>query len=157
MGYVTIATGLAQVLAPVLGGLLYSRSGYSALFGVAFGVIGLDFVLRLVMIERHVAVQWESSTMPLNNAKLNANTGADGSLPDSAANFVGTSNVETNATTNPTAPQEVANTTPSMTNPAFQLLLSRRFWTALWGICVLAALLTAFDSVSTQYTLSLTW
>jgi MFS family permease len=64
MGYVTIGTGVATVLAPVLGGLVFDRAGYTAVFAMAFGFIGLDLFLRLVMIEKRDALRWETQTPP---------------------------------------------------------------------------------------------
>jgi MFS family permease len=53
-------TGLSVgiVLAPPLGGVLYSQLGFHAPFILTLGVLVLDLVLRLLVIERKDAVRW---------------------------------------------------------------------------------------------------
>ncbi|KAL9086400.1 MAG: hypothetical protein Q9159_004176 [Coniocarpon cinnabarinum] len=58
MGYVGTNLSLALFLAPLLGGVVNDAGGYEAVFGMCWGCIGLDIVLRLVMIEKKVAVKW---------------------------------------------------------------------------------------------------
>ena len=144
MGVITIFTGLAQVLSPVLGGLAYAKSGYISVFVMAFAFIGLDFILRFIMIEHRDALRWEtaSSTSPEVELQTVASEGNDLRNPKNDAS---TDQVQENAVSLPVA----ANSQPRRTSsiPALQLLGSPRFLAALWGICVLAALMTGFDSV----------
>ncbi|PPJ58138.1 hypothetical protein CBER1_02566 [Cercospora berteroae] len=58
MGYVGLAMSLAVLLAPLLGGVVFAEAGYYAVYAMAFGLIVVDLVLRLAMIERKVAKQW---------------------------------------------------------------------------------------------------
>ncbi|KAI5860051.1 MFS general substrate transporter [Durotheca rogersii] len=58
MGYVGIGTSVGLLIAPVIGGAVYAAAGYYAVYYVAFGVIFLDILLRLFMIEKKVARQW---------------------------------------------------------------------------------------------------
>jgi MFS family permease len=58
MGYASISMSIALLLAPVIGGVLYNNTSYLAVYYVAFGIVGVDVVLRLVMIEKKVAKQW---------------------------------------------------------------------------------------------------
>lgn len=60
MGYVNMAMSMGLLIAPVIGGAVYEAVGYYAVFYVAFGIVVLDILLRLVMIEKKVARQWES-------------------------------------------------------------------------------------------------
>lgn len=50
MGYVGMSIALGVVLGPMLGGILYHRMGYFAVFGSAYALVGLDFVFRVFMI-----------------------------------------------------------------------------------------------------------
>ena len=61
MGYIAAATSVGQLAGPLLGGVVYSRAGYYAVFAMGFAIIGLDIFLRLMLIERHVAEQWSLS------------------------------------------------------------------------------------------------
>ncbi|KAK9358382.1 major facilitator superfamily domain-containing protein [Lipomyces starkeyi] len=58
MGYVSMAISFGTLTGPLLGGVLYQDGGYYAVFGLAFGFIGLDIFLRLVLIERKHAIKW---------------------------------------------------------------------------------------------------
>lgn len=61
MGYVSISMSVALLIAPVIGGAVYGSVGYYAVYYISFGVVGLDILLRLVMIEKKVAKQWTTS------------------------------------------------------------------------------------------------
>ena len=50
MGFVGMSIALGVVLGPMLGGILYHRMGYFAVFGSAYALVGLDFVFRVFMI-----------------------------------------------------------------------------------------------------------
>ncbi|KAG9986991.1 MFS general substrate transporter, partial [Aureobasidium melanogenum] len=58
MGYVGIAMSLAYLLGPLLGGIVFERAGYYAVFAMAFALLGIDAILRLLMIEKSVASKW---------------------------------------------------------------------------------------------------
>jgi MFS family permease len=51
-----ISTG--ELLAPVLGGVLYSKTGYVGVFGVGAGILVVDFVMRILVIEKKVAARY---------------------------------------------------------------------------------------------------
>lgn len=59
MGYVSMAMSLAVLLAPLLGGVVLEHGGYDAVFAMAYALIGVDVVLRLVLVEKKVAKQWD--------------------------------------------------------------------------------------------------
>lgn len=50
MGFVGMSIALGVVLGPMLGGILYHRIGYWAVFGSAYALVALDFVFRVFMI-----------------------------------------------------------------------------------------------------------
>ena len=58
MGYVGASLSIAFLLAPVLGGVVGDKAGYSAVFAMCWGTIGVDLVMRLVLIEKKVAAKW---------------------------------------------------------------------------------------------------
>ena len=55
MGYIGIANSMGILLAPLLGGVVYSHAGYYAVFAMAFGLIAVDILLRLAIIEKRGA------------------------------------------------------------------------------------------------------
>lgn len=58
LGFVGTGMTLGSLGGPLLGGALYEHGGYYSVFGVAFGFIAIDVVLRLLMIERKDAAKW---------------------------------------------------------------------------------------------------
>ncbi|KAK1824039.1 hypothetical protein LTR12_001572 [Friedmanniomyces endolithicus] len=58
MGYVGLSMSLAILLAPLLGGVVFAAAGYYAVFAMAFGLIVVDVVLRVFMVEKKVAARW---------------------------------------------------------------------------------------------------
>ncbi|KUL83038.1 hypothetical protein ZTR_09909 [Talaromyces verruculosus] len=51
MGYVSMSMTIGTMAGPALGGILLDRAGYDSVFMVALALIGVDVVLRLLMIE----------------------------------------------------------------------------------------------------------
>ncbi|KAL8942034.1 MAG: hypothetical protein Q9216_001887 [Gyalolechia sp. 2 TL-2023] len=59
MGFVSISMSVAILVAPLLGGVVYDRSGYYGVYYMAFALIVLDIILRTTMIEKKVACKWD--------------------------------------------------------------------------------------------------
>lgn len=53
---------VGELMAPVIGGILYEKTGYSGVFGVAAGVLGLDFLMRLAVVEKKTAAKYLDSS-----------------------------------------------------------------------------------------------
>ncbi|KAI1801249.1 MFS general substrate transporter, partial [Daldinia bambusicola] len=49
---------VGELMAPVIGGVLYEKTGYSGVFGVAAGVLGLDFLMRVLVVEKKTAEKY---------------------------------------------------------------------------------------------------
>ncbi|KAJ5373125.1 hypothetical protein N7517_005131 [Penicillium concentricum] len=58
IGYLGSAIASGFLLGPFLGGVVYNSGGYDAVFWFAYPIIALDMVMRLILIEKKVAVQW---------------------------------------------------------------------------------------------------
>ncbi|KAJ9295454.1 hypothetical protein DTO271G3_5910 [Paecilomyces variotii] len=52
MGYVNVAFSAGTVTGPFVGGVVYSLAGYDATLGLAVGLLGLDIILRLLIVEK---------------------------------------------------------------------------------------------------------
>lgn len=59
MGYVISCLNAGMLVSPAIGGILYEKAGYYALFIVMFALLALDILLRLFMIEKKIAKQWQ--------------------------------------------------------------------------------------------------
>ena len=58
VGVIGIPMSIGPIVGPLLGGVIYAHGGYYAVFGLMFAMLGMDAVLRLVMIEKRVAQKW---------------------------------------------------------------------------------------------------
>ncbi|KAJ5919674.1 hypothetical protein N7454_009509 [Penicillium verhagenii] len=60
IGYISTAMILGFICGSPMGGIIFELGGYYTIFGIAFGLIGLDMVLRLSIVEKKVAARWRS-------------------------------------------------------------------------------------------------
>ncbi|KAI0551597.1 MFS transporter-like protein [Xylaria curta] len=155
MGYVNISMSIALLLAPVIGGVVYNNVGYHAVYYVAFGVVGLDIVLRLLMIEKKIARQWikepETENPQIDVEKTSpTNTPGDEPPRDPA----GITNTEAPAV-DPVAEEGHREDDGSASKEkqekkrgrgAIELLKSPRLLAALYGILVESGILIGFDA-----------
>ena len=51
---------VGELAAPVLGGVVYDKAGYGAVFGMAYGLLGIDFIMRLLIIEKKTARKYKT-------------------------------------------------------------------------------------------------
>jgi MFS family permease len=58
MGICSLGMNLALLVAPIVGGLLFDQGGYHSVFALAFGLLALDVVWRLALIERGATAPW---------------------------------------------------------------------------------------------------
>ncbi|KAI0206792.1 MFS transporter-like protein [Astrocystis sublimbata] len=160
MGYITISMNIALILAPVIGGVVYNKAGYYAVYYVAFGVVGLDIALRLTMIEKKIAKKWiaepaavtetETSqrdvekTLPAaaeGDKALEQSTGVTGAGPLAADSAVEASHSDEEGPAPKDEPKKQKG------RGAIELLKSPRLLTALYGILVESGILLGFDAV----------
>ena len=137
MGYVSLAMSLAVLVGPLLGGVVYARTGYYAVYYLAFGLIFFDILLRIALVEKKVALKW----MP----EATTGTSSSTSSPPTASSNRATPTETRSSTT--MANSEKPPVERSRLPPILSLLGSRRLLAALWGCLVQASLLTAFDAV----------
>lgn len=167
MGYVGLAMSLGVLVSPLLGGVVFEKGGYNAVYAMAYALIGLDIVLRLFMIEKKVAVRWlepdEAAAPPDDAAAQQVETGrpivavsaekdleadrgvADGDSRGTAQRARSRSPHQPSrfpSHASGTEREEKRTRLP----PVITLLKSRRLLSSLWGVLAQAALLTAFDS-----------
>ncbi|KAH8589822.1 major facilitator superfamily domain-containing protein [Bisporella sp. PMI_857] len=69
-GFISVGT----LLAPMLGGVLYDKGGLAGVFGLAFAVLAVDFIMRVLVIEVKVARRYEPSDAGASDALV---TGAN--------------------------------------------------------------------------------
>ncbi|KAL5343959.1 major facilitator superfamily domain-containing protein [Aspergillus crustosus] len=81
LGYQGSAVALGFMLGPLLGGVVYEAAGYGVVFGMAFALVGVDLVMRVVVVEKKVAARWLESE--LKNESESEDDDDDGALEDS--------------------------------------------------------------------------
>ncbi|KAJ4358371.1 uncharacterized protein N0V89_002953 [Didymosphaeria variabile] len=163
MGYVGAAMSIGILIGPLLGGVVFDRAGYSAVFGMAYALIGLDVILRLLLVEKKVAARWnlEAGGRGWNHTVESAEEGSNGVDQDLS------NDLEKDLVRSfPTDPEqgiprlaertslEASSTPPRLRvrdrlPPLLSLLYSRRLLAALFGAIMQAGVMTAFDSVLT--------
>ncbi|KAL5045434.1 major facilitator superfamily domain-containing protein [Aspergillus fruticulosus] len=74
MGIVSMAMTVGTVMGPFMGGVVLSKAGYHAVFGLAIALIFVDIVLRLMMIERNNANRWIDDLHPESESESEAGT-----------------------------------------------------------------------------------
>ncbi|KAI9643973.1 hypothetical protein NHQ30_007324 [Ciborinia camelliae] len=154
LGYVSLSMSLGVLVAPLLGGIVYEKAGYYAVFYMAFGLLVLDIFLRLVLIEKKIARQWLDDEVTDSGCGSNPVTSPNRSENDASTETRNGNNTATDEekVTQSEAPGSIEATSTvtyemSKWPPLFTLLKSKRLCAALWGCIVQASLMTAFDSV----------
>lgn len=121
MGYITLSITAGAFLGPSLGGILYDVGQETAVFGLAYGVLLVDVILRFSVIEKDSGKDAMPAATP--------GYGTMGTRP--------TDSVE--------ASEPITNAGSKMST--IRLLQSPRLLTALFGWFVVGTLLSAFDGV----------
>lgn len=127
IGYVSLGMTLGVMLGPLLGGVLYEKAGYNGVWALCYAFIGLDFALRIVLVEKKVARRWEAAGQEVEGEAEAEETGEETAVP----------------TESETRVQKLASRLP----PVITLLASRRLLAALFASIVEASLVASFDSV----------
>jgi MFS family permease len=152
MGYAAAAQSIGSLAGPLLGGVVYAKAGYYAVFAMGFALIGLDIILRLIMVEKSLAEQWAASN-EASPSNISSNTGNLGPQEQSGAGEIQvvpmpdeSSPSETPAQSEKTAVAATHNWLERLP-PMITLLRLPRLLAALFGCYVISTSLAAFDSV----------
>ena len=122
---------------------MFARAGYFAVFGMTFGLLGLDLVLRAVLIERNVADQM------LREVEGGRRKEPDGE-EDEADPLLRGSSSGSDSDASESLRKRPLKVKPHPF-PTLLFLQTPRFLASLWGILVLAVMITVFDSVLPLY------
>lgn len=72
MGTIFSFISVAGLFSPICGGLLYAKTGYNGVFGVGIGLVAIDFILRILMVEKKV----RDKHLPDSNTETERSNGA---------------------------------------------------------------------------------
>lgn len=146
MGYIASAFSVGALAGPLLGGVVYASAGYYAVFAMGFALIGLDILLRLLLIEKSVAAQWTQSNTPTGSAislhSVDNNAGAEGASEAEIQPIAPVDNsILPSESEKPTTAPKLVTRVPTM----IRLLFIPRVLVSLFGCFVQACSLGAFD------------
>nr|POE89758.1 putative mfs-type transporter c18.02 [Quercus suber] len=156
MGYVGIALNLGTLVAPILGGIVFSKAGYDAVFYMTFGVIAVDVLGRVFMIETETALKWVAGESDpaekVGERDIEAIAGA--ASRDSVKNSTTTLDSGRAQTFRSTSPSSARAKSLKKGHlpPVITLLFSVRFLAALLGVVALAAIYSGVETVLPLYT-----
>ena len=129
IGYLGTAMTLGFMSGPLLGGLVYELGGFYAVFGMAFGIVALDFFLRLAVVEKRIAQRWLCLT--------------DGERPSQENGYIPAQ--PPYGTLGTICTRDAA--TSKSTFALAKLLKQPRILVSLWAVTVGALVISAFDAV----------
>ena len=136
IGWVGLGVNLGALVGPTLGGIVFAQAGYYAVFGMTFGLLGVDILLRGAMIERKVALQILGKE----------NQEGEETIPEVAEEADPL--IKDSTSDNEQSRQKSSKPHPF---PLLLFLQIPRFLSALWGTMVIATMITVFDSVLPLY------
>ncbi|KAL8902071.1 MAG: hypothetical protein Q9207_004896 [Kuettlingeria erythrocarpa] len=154
MGTALSSSSFGLIISPLLGGIVYAKAGYMAVFGMAMGLIVFDIIMRLIMIEKKTAAQYKpmEEITPANGFYGTFTSGQDAE------------DEHTNDTTSPVKRQDEPDRAPLLPDsskaparkksrvPTILVLLGMpRLLAAIYGIFVNVSVLAAFDGVLPLY------
>ncbi|CAI7664627.1 unnamed protein product [Penicillium viridicatum] len=131
IGYLGTAMTLGFMSGPLLGGLVYEVGGFHAVFGMAFGIVALDFFLRLAVVEKRIAERWLCLT--------------EGERPSQENGYIPEQPPYGALETITSSSQTVTKISKS-TFALGKLLKQPRILISLWAVIVAALVVSAFDA-----------
>ena len=139
------------IISPLLGGVVYAKAGYLYVFAMALGLIVIDILMRLIMIEKKTALKYSLSDERATEAS------DQDTLVDSTTREHGHSNGTTSLSKSDNASENtpLLSTMPGQKKrqkPTILVLLSiPRILAAMYGIFINVSILAAFDGVLPLY------
>lgn len=81
---------VGNLVAPLLGGVLYQKAGYAGVFGIGFAVLAIDFIMRLLVIEKKVARRYNFTAQDDDNENTAPNSNDEEAASDEQEPLLGT-------------------------------------------------------------------
>ncbi|KAF7590641.1 hypothetical protein BBP40_002589 [Aspergillus hancockii] len=169
LGYIGMGMTLGMMGGPLLGGVIYEHGGYYAVFGLAFALVGVDIVFRIVMIEKKHAVRWlppkylsssqgdkSEKEATLQGAASSSPPGTQGSNKNimEGSRAVSPTRVPSREVSNGHSLENQDHSASTQLQPAravLTLLSSHRMMVTIWAYFILSVALTSLDSVLPLY------
>ncbi|KAL9121439.1 MAG: hypothetical protein Q9187_001998, partial [Circinaria calcarea] len=156
MGTALSSSSFGLITSPLLGGIVYAKAGYMAVFGMAMGLIVVDILMRMFMIEKKTAAKYlPKDALVTENGFYGTFTDEEARNDHPSQDDHGNSNGKATGqkklhddSSDPLGdrgdnPQRKRTRLP----PVITLLASPRLLAAIYGIFVNVSILAAFDGV----------
>ncbi|TEY82600.1 hypothetical protein BOTCAL_0028g00210 [Botryotinia calthae] len=165
MGTALSCSSVGLIISPLLGGIVYDKAGYMAVFGMAAGLIVIDIILRMFMIEKRTAEKYHGKSVKATTVEGNgtsvieheahSNTSENTDSWEHSTNTAnstppgfGIPNYDESSALLPNGKQNGKHDSKGWSLPPIITLLgSPRVVAAIYGIFVNVSILATFDSV----------
>lgn len=174
MGFALSGMSVGMMIGPFLGGIIYTKAGYHAVFIMLLGFIAFDFILRLFMIEKKVTVRWKKNVKDVpgygtfsddpNASDSPDGVGTDGTCNSAESDFTSSSGrtevesihqplnseerpVSSAQTKRPRVMTRLWKRVSTRSPVMYKLLSSPRLVAALYGAFVSISIVASMDSV----------
>lgn len=150
MGFVLTSLNTGMMISPALGGLLDDNFGYESLFIAIFLLILLDVLLRLIMIEKKVALKLRQPVVSEGQVAYGTCDSRIAKATPSHQDTLEASKISASSTTTDQS-LLLASTIASPLvgknrHPLLTLFLSPRIFTTLYSAVITVSVLVAFDA-----------
>jgi MFS family permease len=133
---------VAGLFGPVVGGFLYAKTGYVGIFSVGIALIVVDFMMRLLMIEKKVAARY--TTKPSRPTSPDSSLSASSTVDESTPLLLDGAPLQEETQTSYRLPEPKSRITKAL--PILLVLRDPALLTALLMGFIQALLLGAFDA-----------
>ncbi|PYI11535.1 MFS transporter [Aspergillus sclerotiicarbonarius CBS 121057] len=152
MGYLGMGMTIGIMGGPLIGGVVYARGGYYAVFALAFALVGVDIVLRLIMIEKKHAAKWIKQEKQENphispSETIEKHSGSEDVTESSSFHAAKNDSQDRVSIRQPSPDLSDNATSPKPRSAVWTLLASDRMVVTIWAYFILSVLLSSFDSV----------
>lgn len=156
MGTALSSSSVGLVISPLLGGVVYAKSGLWGVLGMIIGLIGLNILLITLLIEKRTAKQYilESTSTDPTGSRRASRASTQQSLPtyetfgprEIHRSSVSPHHLKRPASPPPSDPSASVPSTKPTAPPLLTLLRSSRVLAAAYGIFTQFGLLASFDA-----------
>lgn len=150
VGWTSTAMTGGILLGPLTGGVVYDRAGYYPVYAICFGLLAIDIVLRLAIIEVKDAKKWEAKRLEaLSGGALSTPTADADARRHSAPTTMASSaisNAEKGNKRNSTSNHPSGTFDLTGPNGILGMLRKPRLLAALLGTFVESCIQTSFDA-----------
>ena len=155
MGWVVSSTNFGVIMAPSLGGLVYARAGYLSVVWMCAGLLCVDILLRVFVVEKKVAGSFivpETSAAPDLPSHFGAHEESGTSISSEQSAVVNETHNDSIARYQDAQDRGEASVLKPRRIPLLlRFMMNARFASAFYGFAIFVVILSGFDGVLAIY------